>query len=66
MQVPFEAAQKAFEGFGMPEWQASGVVELLRMAEEGDDTQVTPDLSTFRKLTGKNPTSVRGWANLNE
>ena len=27
---------------------------------------MTPDLSTFRKLTGKNPTSIRGWANLNE
>ena len=36
------------------------------MVEEGDDTQVTPDLSQFRKLTGKNPTSIRSWANMNE
>lgn len=50
----------------MPEWQAAGVIEILRMVEEGDDTQVTADLSQFRKLTGKNPTSIRGWANMNE
>ena len=53
MQVPFEAAQQAFQGMGMPEWQAAGVVELLRMVEEGDDTQLSNDLSAFSRISGK-------------
>ena len=65
MQVPFEAAQQAFQGMGMPEWQAAGAVELLRMVEEGDDTQLSNDLSAFSRISGKQPTSLNSWLGLN-
>lgn len=38
VQVPYEAGKQAMMGMGMPEWQADGVVELLKFVEAGDDT----------------------------
>ena len=58
VQVPYEGAKQAFQGFGMPEWQAEGVMELFKLVEEGDSTQLTSSFETFSKITGHKTTSL--------
>ncbi len=38
IQVPNEAAVQAFVGFGFPDWQAEGVVELFKLVEARDES----------------------------
>jgi uncharacterized protein YbjT (DUF2867 family) len=58
VQVPYEAAKKSFVDKGWPEWQAGGVMELLRMVDAGAYGYSTDDFTT---ITGRAPTSVQAW-----
>ena len=59
--MPPEAAVEAFKGFGMPQWQAEGVVELFKLVEERDQTMISTDTKTLQSLIGRKPTSLKAW-----
>ena len=42
-QVPPQAAKESMMGSGWPEWQVDGVLELLALINEGDDSTLLPD-----------------------
>lgn len=65
VQVPPEAAVEAFKGFGMPQWQAEGVVELFKLVEERDQTMISTDTKTLQSLIGRKPTSLKAWIQMN-
>jgi uncharacterized protein YbjT (DUF2867 family) len=60
VQVPYDAAKKTFLGFGMPEWQVDGVMELFHYfdAKSGITNNPTDHIKT---ITGKPPLTVETW-----
>ncbi|EDQ84454.1 uncharacterized protein MONBRDRAFT_12808 [Monosiga brevicollis MX1] len=60
VQVPYEAAQKAFMDIGLPEWQAAGVMELYKYVDAGDKMVTTPT-SDFKDITGNDPKGFKEW-----
>jgi predicted dinucleotide-binding enzyme len=60
VQVPYEAAKKSFMDSGFPEWQVDGIMELFKMFDA--DSKVTNmESGDFKKITGRNPTSIQDW-----
>ena len=65
IQVPPEAAKKAMLGYGWYEWQVDGVLELLKLIEDGAPEATKSDLNVYRSLTGEEPTSMKAWVTKN-
>ena len=65
VQVPPEAAKQAMVGKGWPEWQVDGILEILKLVEEGDSILTVGDADAFRSLTGEDPTSMKEWVTKN-
>ena len=59
VQVPPEAMRQALLGFGLPAWQADGVVEDYDHYRRGEAADVA---STMRDITGSEPTSFSRFA----
>jgi uncharacterized protein YbjT (DUF2867 family) len=57
--VPPEAFLAMLTGFGMPEWQAEGLVEDYGHYDRGEASDVSPDVA---RVTGTRPRSVRDFA----
>jgi uncharacterized protein YbjT (DUF2867 family) len=55
-------AVKAMLGFGMPDWQAKGVVELWNMADAGE-ASLAKDGDVFKALTGRAATTTEAFLN---
>jgi len=63
VQVPESAGVQAMTGMGMPEWQANGIVELIRDADAGG--RMGQDLTAnFEQLVGHKPTTAEHWIEL--
>jgi len=60
VQVPYEAAKKAFMDLGVPEWQADGVMELYKYVDAGDKMVTTPT-KDFKKIVGKEAKGFKQW-----
>jgi hypothetical protein len=60
--VPPEGVKGALAGFGMPEWQQNGVVELLELINAGSPITNQPN-NDIKTITGREPTSVKAWIN---
>jgi len=61
VQVPYEAAKQSFLGFGIPEWQVDGILELFKLFDA--KSSVTNDeTNDFKTLTGRDPTTIQQWA----
>jgi hypothetical protein len=58
--VPYEAARAGMVGGGWPEWQADGVLELLRFIDAGEAcmTRGGPDIAAITKAPA---TSFESW-----
>ena len=63
VKVPFEDAKKAFMGFGLPEWQAEGIMELFRLWDADSPVTNVADLSHYETITGEKPTSLKDYIN---
>ena len=61
VRVPYEAAKKAFLGFGIPEWQVDGMIELNKLIDSGSNATNQPDLGDYQRITGEKPTSLKEW-----
>ena len=59
--VPYEDAKKTILGFGMPEWQVDGLMELYKLIDSGSNATNQPDLGDYERLTGEKPTSLKEW-----
>ena len=60
VQVPYPAAKETFLGFGMPEWQVDGVMELFRYFDASSKLTNNPN-SDFKTITGQDPLDVEAW-----
>ena len=66
IQVPPEAAKQAMVGKGWPEWQVDGILELLKLIEEGVPVLTAgDDGQALKSLTGEEPTSMKAWVTKN-
>src|SRR6516162_2417220 len=57
--IPPEAFLATLTGFGMPEWQAEGLVEDYGHYDRGEASAVSPDVA---QVTGTSPRSVHDFA----
>jgi uncharacterized protein YbjT (DUF2867 family) len=59
VDVPLEAFREALLSFGLPPWQAEGVVEDYEQYRRGEASLVT---TTVRDITGNDPIAFSGFA----
>jgi len=57
----YEDAKKFMMGMGFPEWQVDGIIELYKLIDSGSSTTNQENLSTFKNITGEEPTSLKDW-----
>jgi uncharacterized protein YbjT (DUF2867 family) len=57
VQIPYENVKQVFLGFGMPEWQVDGLLELFRLVD--DNKYVFAD--DFATVTGTAGTTIQQW-----
>jgi uncharacterized protein YbjT (DUF2867 family) len=60
VQVPYEAAKKSFMDAGYPEWQVDGILELSKLIDS-DNKAINHESQDFKKITGRNPTTIAEW-----
>uniref|UniRef100_A0A1X7U0I5 NmrA-like family domain-containing protein 1 n=1 Tax=Amphimedon queenslandica TaxID=400682 RepID=A0A1X7U0I5_AMPQE len=65
IQVPPEAAKQGMVGKGWPEWQVDGILEVIKLTEEGTSFFSIGDAGVLKSLTGEEPTSMKAWVTKN-
>jgi len=60
VQVPYDAALASMTGAGWPEWQAAGVLDLLRLIDADDAGAISETADTERVL-GRAATTFKEW-----
>ena len=65
VQVPPEAAKQAMVGKGWPEWQVDGLLEIMKLIEEGTSFFSVEDAGVLESLTGEEPNSMKAWVTKN-
>eukprot|EP00300_Choanocystis_sp_HF-7_P030221 c39002_g1_i1.p2 GENE.c39002_g1_i1~~c39002_g1_i1.p2 ORF type:complete len:292 (+),score=70.78 c39002_g1_i1:56-931(+) len=60
VQVPYEAAKATFLGYGLPEWQVDGVLELFKAADEGE-AAIVAETDDFVDVLGREPLTLAGF-----
>ena len=65
VQVPLEAAKQAMVGKGWPEWQVDGLLEIMKLIEEGTSFFSVEDAGVLESLIGEEPTSMKAWVTKN-
>ena len=65
VQVPPEAAKQALVGKGWPEWQVDGLLEIMKLIEEGTSFFSVGDAGVLKSLTGEEPISMKAWVTKN-
>ncbi len=58
MQVPYEGVKATFLGFGYPEWQVDGILELNKLQDLDNYVYGRGDLV---KILGREPTTIQQW-----
>ena len=61
VRILYEDAKKTFLGYGMPEWQVDGLIELAKLIDSGSNATNQPDLGDYQRITGEKPTSLKEW-----
>ncbi|XP_062520702.1 uncharacterized protein LOC134195656 [Corticium candelabrum] len=62
VQVPYEAAKKGVMDMGIQEWQADGMVELMKIVSSGSPITNDPEgVIHFKSITGSDPITVQQW-----
>ena len=56
-RIPYSALKTTYLGYGMPEWQVDGIIELFKGIDAGKYTFA----SDFKTITGREPTSIDAW-----
>ena len=57
VRIPYEGLKQAYLGYGMPEWQVDGIIELFKGIDAGKYTFA----SDFKTITGREPTTIDAW-----
>ncbi|KAL4487221.1 hypothetical protein ABPG72_017940 [Tetrahymena utriculariae] len=60
VQVSYEDARKSFVDHHLPEWQADGILELFKLIDDKNPSQLVLS-NSFKEATGHNPTNVHDW-----
>jgi lactate dehydrogenase-like 2-hydroxyacid dehydrogenase len=60
VQVPYEGAKKSFMEGGYPEWQVDGILELSKLIDS-ENKVMNHEGQDFKKITGRNPTTIQEW-----
>ena len=53
--------KQMYQQLGLPQWQSNGLMEMLKLIEDGIIKSGSPDLTIYRTLTGEEPTSLNAW-----
>ena len=61
LQVPYDAALKAFLDLGFEQWQGDGLMDMYHGIDAGEEWVNRPDISDFKTITGEEPTSLKTW-----
>ena len=61
VRVPYDAAKQSFLGAGYPAWQVEGLLELLRLFDNGAPETNIADLSDYEAITGEKSTTYTEW-----
>ncbi|XP_065892547.1 NAD(P)H azoreductase-like [Dysidea avara] len=57
----YEEAKQLLMSIGIPEWQADGGMELYKLIDSGSTATNQQNLSSFKDITGEEPTSLKDW-----
>jgi uncharacterized protein YbjT (DUF2867 family) len=60
VQIPYEQSKKGFMDAGFPEWQVDGILELFKLIDS-DNKAINHESPDFKKITGRNPTTIQEW-----
>jgi len=60
--VPYDAAKESFLGFGFPEWQVDGMLELFHYIDEDSAVTNEKNINDLETITGEKATTVQEWA----
>ncbi|KAL4438583.1 hypothetical protein ABPG74_015481 [Tetrahymena malaccensis] len=60
VQVSYEDAKKSFLDHHLPEWQADGILELFKLIDDKNPSQLVLT-NSFKEVTGGNATNVHDW-----
>ena len=61
LQVPYDAALKAFLDLGFEQWQGDGLMDLYHAIDAGEECANRSDISDFKTITGEEPTTLKTW-----
>ena len=61
VRVPYEAAKKGFTDLGVPEWQADGILEILKLIDSASPLVTKNDIGLYKTITGEEPTDLKKW-----
>ena len=62
VRLTYEEARK---GVGVPEWQADGAFEVLKLVDSGSPLVTDNDLGLYKTITGEEPTDLKKWVDKN-
>ena len=60
-RITYDDAKKSYLGMGYPEWQVNGLVELLKLVDEGDPVIAMENVGDYEKITVEKPTELKTW-----
>lgn len=62
-KMEMDEAKQVFLGFGMPEWQVDGLLEMFKLMEEESPGIGVDNLGDHQEITGEEPTSAKDFFN---
>ena len=57
-RMPYDTAEQAFLGMGVPDWQVEGLLKMYKMIDSGSPFVNEGNL---QEITGEQPTSLKAW-----
>ena len=61
VRLSHDDTKQMYQQLGLPQWQCNGLMEMLKLIDDGIIKSGSPDLSIYRTLTGEEPTSLNAW-----
>ena len=62
VQIPYEAVKKGVKDMGIEDWQADGMIEVMKSINSGSPVNNDPEgVTHFKSITGSDPIPVQQW-----
>ena len=60
-RITSEDAKKGLIEMGFPEWRVSGLMDFMKLLNEGNPALATTNVQDFQSITGERPTDFKSW-----